>query len=220
VHESTFLLQAEGDPVLLLAGHSWKVTHIDWSRQEAFVEPAKQTGKSRWLGVGQPLHFRLCRAIRRVLTGRADETGWSRRAVERLAALRSDFPWLDERATTLVRGAGRRIVWWTFAGQLANETLTQLLRELKYAVSGVDNLCINFLDASADMSNIIADLRDSPWQSATCPVSERSLDRVKFSNCLPRGLAVRSLAARLADPAAVGIVLEEPLRIVSVTESA
>ncbi|HLA79658.1 MAG TPA: hypothetical protein VJU18_18940 [Vicinamibacteria bacterium] len=220
VHDSTFLLHKEGDPVLLLAGRSWKVTHPDWSRHEAFVEPVKQGGKSRWLGAGQPLHFRLCRAIRRVLAGGANEEGWSRRAVERMAAIRSNFGWLDEAGTTLVQGPSRKAAWWTFAGQLANETLVHLLKERKYAVSSGDNLCIKFLDQSADLGKIVADLQDSPWQQATCPVSESGLERVKFSNCLPRDLAVRALSARLADPHAVGVVLEEPLRMVSVTKSA
>ena len=69
---------------------------MDWTKHEAFVEAAGEEGKSRWVGSGQPLHFGLCRAIRRVLEGRASQEGWSRRAHERVVAVRADFEWLDE----------------------------------------------------------------------------------------------------------------------------
>ncbi len=220
VHDSTFLLQKEGEPVLLLAGRSWKVTHIDWSKHEAFVEPVSQGGKSRWVGAGQPLHFRMCRAIRRALAGKANEEGWSRRAVERMTTIRSDFEWLDEAGTTLVRDASRKPAWWTFAGQLANATFVQLLKERKYAASSGDNLCINFLDDSADLGKVVTDLQASPWRDATPPITDNALERVKFSNCLPRDLAVRALSSWLADPHAIGVVLQEPFRIISVSTAA
>lgn len=215
VHDSTFLLQKEGDPVLLLAGRSWRVTHVDWTKHEAFVEPVKQGGKSRWLGSGQPMHFRLCRAIRRVLAGAAREEGWSRRAIDRMATIRSDFEWLDQAGTTLVRGPSQKAAWWTFAGQLANDTLVHLLKERRYSVSRGDNLCINFLDDSVEPGGLVRDLQGSPWPTATPPITEDALERVKFSNCLPRALAVGALSSRLADPDAVGVVLQEPLRILS-----
>ena len=37
--------------VISLAGRSWKLREIDWSGWKAFVEPAKDGGKSRWLPV-------------------------------------------------------------------------------------------------------------------------------------------------------------------------
>ena len=74
VDESTFLTQREdGPPVLLLAGRAWRVTHLDWRRRRAFVEPAEDQdqGRSRWRGGGQFLGRELCRSIRRVLAGDA-----------------------------------------------------------------------------------------------------------------------------------------------------
>src|SRR5262249_31564522 len=49
VHEVTFLARQEGGPVvLLLAGRSWRLKHLDWKRRQAFVEPDDQGGRSRW----------------------------------------------------------------------------------------------------------------------------------------------------------------------------
>src|SRR5262249_31639703 len=40
VHELTFMARHdEGPVVLLLAGRSWRLTHLDWKRRQAFVEP-------------------------------------------------------------------------------------------------------------------------------------------------------------------------------------
>jgi len=52
--ESTFLVRRDdGAPVLLVAGRAWRVTHLDWRRRRAFVEPAEDEGRSRWRGQGQ-----------------------------------------------------------------------------------------------------------------------------------------------------------------------
>jgi ATP-dependent Lhr-like helicase len=48
VHEVTFVArQDEGPVVLLLAGRSWRLTHLDWKRRQAFVEPNDRGGRSR-----------------------------------------------------------------------------------------------------------------------------------------------------------------------------
>jgi ATP-dependent Lhr-like helicase len=83
VDESTFLARRdEGPSVLLLAGRAGRVTHLDWKRRWAYVEPAEDVGRSRWRGGGQFLGFELCRAIRRVLTTDEGHLTWSRRAFQ------------------------------------------------------------------------------------------------------------------------------------------
>ena len=67
VHESTFYKKQEGPTILLLAGRSWKTNHLDWNRRIAYVEPADEQGRSRWIGEGQFLSFRVCQAIRHIL---------------------------------------------------------------------------------------------------------------------------------------------------------
>lgn len=219
VHESTFLVSRGGDPVLLLGGRSWRVTHVDWTNREAFVEAAREGGKSRWIGSGQPLHFRLCRAVRRVLAGGASQEGWSRRARERVEAIRTDFGWLDEAGTTLLRDGSAKTAWWTFAGQLCNSALAQGLTAGGQAGASCENLSVTMLDASPSLDEALRALQHEAPTSLAIVVSDDTLRRAKFSECLPRELATKSLAARLADDESVSTVLAEPIRYVSVVHS-
>ncbi len=66
VHESTFYKKQDGPVILVLAGRSWKTNHLDWNRRIAYVEPTEERGRSRWIGEGQFLSFRVCQAIRHV----------------------------------------------------------------------------------------------------------------------------------------------------------
>jgi ATP-dependent Lhr-like helicase len=75
VDESTLLTRREDGPsVLLLAGRAWRVTHLDWKRRRVYVEPAEDSGRSRWRGEGQYLGSELCRAIRRLLAATSGAT--------------------------------------------------------------------------------------------------------------------------------------------------
>ena len=67
VHQLSFAVNEEQRSTLLLGGRSWKVNYLDWQRRIAYVEPTREPGRSRWLGVGQPVSFELSQAIRHVL---------------------------------------------------------------------------------------------------------------------------------------------------------
>lgn len=73
-----------------------------------------------------------------------------------------------------------------------------------------------------------ADLRPSTWRHAVCElkdqlclpeVDEKALAGLKFSDALPRPLAVKTLATRLADVEHAESVLNEPCRWLSGGES-
>ncbi len=51
VHPASFVARNDEVPVLLLGGRRWKIRSIDWDRQEAFVEPTKAEGRSKWPGI-------------------------------------------------------------------------------------------------------------------------------------------------------------------------
>ena len=163
VDESTFLARREdGPPVLLLAGRAWRVVHLDWKRRRAHVEPAEEAGRSRWRGEGQFLGHALCRSIRGVLAGDDASPRWSRRATDRIADLRLDFPWLDRRDDNVLVSAGGVLTWWTFAGGRANAALAQELSRRLDARAGSDNLAVTLgrpPDPGA-VAAVIADLRD------------------------------------------------------------
>jgi ATP-dependent Lhr-like helicase len=92
VHESTFFKRDDHASILVLAGRSWKTTHLDWRRRIAHVEPTDQRGKSRWLGEGQFLSYRVCQSVRQILAAALSEPHWSQRCTSRLAELREEFP--------------------------------------------------------------------------------------------------------------------------------
>ena len=116
---------------LLLAGRSWQVTYIDWSRRRCFVEPVEGGGRARWGGIGfaRSSSYELTRAARDVLLGATPPVKYTRRAETALAQVREDsaeLVWGD--GNVIMRG-GRdtNVRWWTWAGYRANATLAATL---------------------------------------------------------------------------------------------
>src|SRR5262249_11307960 len=120
VHESSFIVRDNQQPILLLAGRSWQLEEIDWRRRIAFVVPAVDPGDSKWIGAGQPLGFELCRTMRDVVCGDEPRVTLSRRAKADLARLRDELGFVSRESTTLATERSERSRWWTFAGTLAN----------------------------------------------------------------------------------------------------
>ena len=107
VHPLSFLVRRDGPVVLLLAGRSWEVTHVDWDRRVAYVKATTGKGRSRWIGQGIPLSFDLCRAIRRVLDEGTLEVRLSRRARTKLDEIRGSFSWVDAAGTVIIQDFAR-----------------------------------------------------------------------------------------------------------------
>ena len=128
VHESTFYKRDDGPPILVLAGRSWKTNHLDWKRRIAHVEPTEERGRSRWLGEGQFLSYRVCQSIRRLLAADANQPIWSQRATAQIDEIRTEYPWASADATSIVRHPNGEVRWWTFGGGIANALLADHLR--------------------------------------------------------------------------------------------
>jgi len=215
VDETTFLgRRDDGPPVLLLAGRSWRVTHLDWKRRRAHVEPAEDAGRSRWRGGGQLLGYDLCRAIRRVLADDAARSGWSRRAVSRMEAIRSEYPWLTGDGANILLTAGEEAAWWTFAGGRANAALAHELTKRLDAKVTSDNFTVRFPRGLA--VNLVepglCGLRELEPTRLVAPVDEQAVDGLKFSECLPTDLAARVVRARLADAPGVAVAIRRTTR--------
>ncbi|MBG0825173.1 DEAD/DEAH box helicase [Planomonospora sp. ID91781] len=206
--------EVEGPRLLLLAGRTWRVTSIDWSRRRCFVEPADGHGRARWGGPGYGgLSFALSRAMRSVLCGADPPVRLSRRATERLAAVREDAPdTVDPAGTVVTRDPGTGDVrWWTWAGCRANATLAATLEGVAVPGQRVDHASVRLRD----------DLTLETWKAGTAgaagrlclpDVDDKALHGLKFSVALPGRLAAATLAARLADLGGAAAVLAEPVR--------
>lgn len=218
VHPLSFQVRRAGPVVLLLAGRSWEVSHVDWSRRVAWVKAARGRGRSRWLGPGVPLRFDLCRAVRQVLADGKVDAELSRRARRALHAVRDDFSWVDPDSTAVVEDGAGATRWWTFAGLRANTALGELLGPLRRQASREGNLSIRLRDRTGveEVRRRLARVDAAAWEPAV-HVADDAVDALKFSACLPRAIAVRTLRARSADGAAARTCAAEPMRGVTLT---
>lgn len=193
---------------VLLAGRSWKITSIDWTRRFAWVEPTDSSGRSRWSGGGRALSSELCDAIRDVAAG-TDPAGvtMTERARNALGEIRSEFPFARSGATAVVIET-TRARWWSWAGQRANSSFRDALGDL--AVTQGDELSIG-LDPGRASAAAVRD-RLASLHPDTLPTPSVAADfaaNMKFSDCLPDELALEVARQRLIDPGGVTRVLAE-----------
>ncbi len=212
VHESTFYKRDEGPAIIVLAGRSWKTNHLDWKRRIAHVEPAAERGRSRWLGEGQFLSYRVCQSVRRLLATDSIRPIWSQRAVAQMNEIRLEYRWLSVGGTSIVQQASGAVRWWTFGGGVANRLLADHLRpetEIR-----VDNLSIRFT-SSIKLSQIEGLIEGLSAKRIEPVPDEDAIESMKFSECLPPQIAAEVFCARFNDAEAVGRILAEPRRVVA-----
>ncbi|MFI8502811.1 DEAD/DEAH box helicase [Streptomyces sp. NPDC085524] len=208
--------EIQGPRKLLLAGRSWLVTYIDWSRKRCFVEPADGGGRAKWSGSGflRVASFELTRAMRDVLLGTDPDVAFTKRAVAALAEARERYLEYVHPGGTLISRRGEGDVrWWTWAGHRTNATLASTLSSVTAPGQRVTDQWIRLRE----------DITAQQWRSAAMEggvmlclpeVSERAVRGLKFSEALPQRLAQATLAARLADEDGARRLLGESVRFV------
>ncbi|MEV6525740.1 DEAD/DEAH box helicase [Longispora sp. NPDC051575] len=205
--------EVKGPRLLLLAGHSWRVTFIDWTRRRCFVEPADRGGKARWTGMGGlGLSFSLARAMRDVLLGEDPPVRMTKRAVDKLAEIRDEG--MDKAhpgGNLVIRESNEDVQWWTWAGYRANATLIATLGDLADPMQRFDEFAVRLRE----------DLTVEMWKEATADLADRvclpdvspkAVAGLKFSAALPERLAIATLAARMADTDGALVVIAEDTR--------
>ncbi len=216
VDELTFWQKQDGPKVLLLGGRPWKVNYVDWQHRIAYVEATEAPGRSRWKGADRGLSYRVCQAIKQVLAGSDIRAWWSQRAQSRMTAIRSEFAWLDADTTVVLAGPDSEIQWWTFGGAGANASLSQTLSEITQDRITNDSLAVTFGTSTTldTVENAIQELRHRAPEEMRPAVAADAIDGLKFSESLPRELALQMLQYRLLDVAAVRHVVAQTARIV------
>jgi ATP-dependent helicase Lhr and Lhr-like helicase len=198
--------------VLLLGGRSWRVTHIDWKRQQVFVESTDIPGMARWQSIPDGVSFELARGVRSVLLG-ATPGGvtLTRRALDALTgyrAMRSGE--VHEGSFVVERDHKGDWRWWTWAGAKANRTLAAWAKEL---VPQRQRIGAESIRLHADLTiGAIRDGLESVRATDDRPspaVDRRALEGLKFSEALPDDLARSTLSARAADAEHATQVLTE-----------
>lgn len=206
----------EGPRRLLLAGRSWQVTHIDWSRHRCYVEQTDRGGTARWLGARTGLGYEVMRAQRDVLLGADPGVRLTGRAHDQLADLRAGYAATvhSSDVTVVARENRAELRWWTWAGMRANATLaaalSPLLAERAYPYSD------KYVSLDGDVTyetwtRTISALRADKLLPAPA-IDRAALDGLKFSAALPLDLATQTLAARLGDSVRAAAVLAERIQ--------
>jgi ATP-dependent Lhr-like helicase len=202
----------DGPRLLLLAGHSWRVTWIDWKRRRCFVEPADGGGKARWSGYGiGGASFALSRAIREVLLGTDPPVRLTSRAEIALANAReASIDTVHPGGTVIVR-TNDDVRWWTWAGYRANATLIASMSGVADRAQRVEEF---FIRLRRDLTPAIWKVAVSDADERLClpGVDDEALNGLKFSIALPRHLAEATLSARLTDLEGAHRSLSEPVR--------
>ena len=215
VHALSFQRNDDAPAVLTLGGRNWKVKHVDWSRRQAFVEPSEERGRSRWLGGGAGLGFRMARAIAGVLVT-ADCPAWlSQRARVALEEARQEHAFASADAMVLVRGTDGGLTWWTFAGASVNSLLAGAATDSGWRATS-DDLTVEFSKASTTPTAFeLQGLFQGLDLTLTSDVVRRLLDELKFSECVPGELGRQTLRARCVDAASIAALRQ--LRVVPVS---
>ncbi|WP_175410419.1 DEAD/DEAH box helicase [Streptomyces sp. TRM64462] len=207
--------EVAGPRRLLLAGRSWQVTYIDWSRRRCFVEPVNDGGRARWAGLStaRATSYELTRAVREVLLGATPPVSLTRRAESALVRAREENSHLvhPERSVIIRGGRDTNVRWWTWAGYRANATLAASLGSVADPLQR----------PTAAYLRLREDITPRDWARARASAAEhlclpavdsRALAGLKFSAALPPRLAEATLAARLADLDGAAAALLEPSR--------
>ena len=130
-----------------------------------------------------------------------------------LAKLRSTELSTVHPGGSVITRTGPDVRWWTWAGFRANCTLAATLSGLVDSAQRIDDVSIRLRN----------DVTPAMWRAATSDAAKRlcladveddAVDGLKFSDALPRRLAVATLAARLTDLDSARAMLAEPVRFV------
>jgi ATP-dependent Lhr-like helicase len=216
VDAATFLGKPEGPRVLLLGGAAWRVNHIDWQRQVAYVEATEVQGRSRWKGERPGIGFQLCQSIQHLLATHDHGERWSQRARQKIEAVRAEFRWLHADGTVVVSDQKGGAEWWTFAGTGANATLAHELAQATHSHIHHDSFSVTFEPHVSfnTLEHALAELRTRDVKLLRPVVDDHAIEGLKFSECLPHDLALEMLSTRLCDPAATSSVLHRPPRFI------
>ena len=187
--DPTVLTGEQENRLILLAGRSWRVTGVEWSKKTVWLEPAKEGGKARWMGGARSLSREVCQGIRTVLAeGAPDLVALSQRAKTALQFLRDDMSISPGTHFIASRPGEATVRTWTFAGTRANRTFA------RNAAGAGSKVKFDALSVQAPASLL------APAQGAQLELTDDELimfaETVKFSSCLPRSLLAETVVAR------------------------
>ncbi len=187
--DPTVLTGEQDNRLLLLAGRSWRVTEVEWSKRIVWLEPAREGGKARWMGGARSLGRDVCQAIRTVLTtGAPPIVTLSQRARAALRVLADELPMSLGTHFVTARSDAATVRTWTFAGTRANRTWAH------QASAGGQKVRFDAMSVHAPAS-LLTDAAPGQLTLTDAEIATFA-ESVKFAECVPRGLLTRTIVAR------------------------
>lgn len=188
--DPTMLTGEDPQRLLLLAGRSWLVKEVEWSKKIVWLEPAKEGGKARWMGGARSLSREICEGIRAALVeGAAPVVHLSQRGKIELAALTEELA-LDPDATFMSRMDGTLMRTWTFAGTKANRTYART------AAKGGPRVKFDALSVQAPAAALVPEGDGDVAVQLTASELATFAEGIKFAACVPSKLLCRTILAR------------------------
>lgn len=220
VDQLTFLRHKDEEPtVLSMGGRNWVVTLLDWARREAFVVPAESKGKSQWQGGKIGMSYKFARAVHTLLTSISESAYWTSRARNTFTSLREQYGFLRPAADVVIANHDRdEVRWYTFAGGLANTALADAMSALGLTSLSSSNFWIRTVgihDARRAIETIRLQTESEIRESFK--IADAYLDKLKFSECLPTGVAHEIVRERLFRPDEIESSIQRPLISISTT---
>jgi ATP-dependent Lhr-like helicase len=193
--------------LILLSGHSWRVTSVDWSKRLVWVEPAPGEGKARWFGSSRSVGFDLCQAIKRVLCNGEVGVVLSKRGVEKLSGLQAELPSLDPDGTTIEQLAAGQVRWWTFAGGRTNWLLAYVEGGTRRGLHS-DDFRIDYKSNLA-LSGLSERLRILNRSELSKMLIAMNVLDIKFMEAVPVELLAREALVRGVDWKRAELILQQ-----------
>lgn len=192
--DPTVLTGEQDNRLILLAGRSWRVTGVEWSKRIVWLEPVKEGGKARWMGGARSLSREVCQGIRAVLAeGAPTLVTLSQRSKLALQFLRDDLSISPGTHFISSRADDSIIRTWTFAGTRKNRTLA------RNASTSASKVKFDALSVQAPLAQL------EPASGSVLDLTEDELgsfaEAIKFSACLPTTLLAETVKARSFDTA-------------------
>jgi ATP-dependent Lhr-like helicase len=204
-----------GDRVLVLGGRSWGVRAVDWKAGVVQVVPVDAPGKSRWRGESPAMGFTLTREMHEILCSDAPVDGSTKRAVDALGALRSEFDFLDPEAVIWACEQDHRTEGWTFAGLRCNTQLAAQLQAHLPCPVLPENLRI-IVSGSCTAQELTEALAAVSKEGLRFMIEavQAAATAMKFNACVPPKLLDAELAGRHGATTEIQEVLRKGQRLV------
>lgn len=188
--DPTVLMGDDPQRLLLLAGRSWLVKEVEWSKRTVWLEPAKEGGKARWMGGARSLSRDVCEGIRAALVdGLSPAVHLSQRGKIEFAALSEELA-VSADAHFMSTSDGGLMRTWTFAGTKENRTYA------RWAATGGTRVKFDALSVQAPTAAMHSGLCRGATFQLTTEEQESFAQGIKFASGVPSNLLCRTILAR------------------------